>query len=355
MKVFLACHYNGKAGGLYNLIEYLHSKNHEVIQLLHPLDDYSKVPTLYQNEATNVTEETMRKNKGLINYLEDFFMSVRRIQKTELDVFIGCSNFDTVPAIFCRKVLRKKIHKLIYYPRDYSEGRFGNRIMDSIYMWIESVACKYSDATISNTFRAEEARKKLGLKDSKSIVIPNPVAIDDLHIFPKKIDKGSFIFVGDVSREHGLYELIEAITPEIRKLVIIGGGKDWDRVVDYAKKQKFKLELHENKTRPFVIDFLKKFSGIGLAPYNLESRWTYFCSPLKVGEYVVCGIPVLVSDVPEVASEVKERQLGITYHEINANEINQDIEAFDVSNFEKKSIAYHEQISVDTQLSKLPL
>lgn len=353
-KVFLICHRTAKAGGLDNLLQFLRDEGCSVSTLLHPLDNYSALPTAYEDDDGNVTNVT-RANRGMANYVEDFMYSLKYLKRTDFDTFIGCNNFDTLPAVFARLVLRRRIGKIIYFPRDYSEGRFGNKLMNFVYAAVEKIACRYSDVVVSNTKRAEAARHKLGLDLEKSVIIPNPVLIPRPLFKNRPIRKTDFIYVGDVSKEHGLYDLVRTITPYISKLVIIGGGKDWDRTVAYAERQDFTLELHQNKPREFVIEYLQGFSGIGLAPYNLESRWTYYCSPLKVGEYIACGVPVLMSDVPEIAEEIQNKGYGITYHVLDIEELRSKIESFNARSFSSKAKSFYESMNANKLYRRLSI
>jgi glycosyltransferase involved in cell wall biosynthesis len=137
--------------------------------------------------------------------------------------------------------------------------------------------------------------------------------------------------------------------------VIIGKGDDWDRTVELAEKLDFELEVHHSKTQEFVGEYLSKFEGIGLAPYNLTSKWTYYASPMKVGDYIACGIPVLMSDVPEVAREVNEKGLGVVFHDVELNEIKRKLEDLDTSGFEKKAQAFYAANNITALLDRLPV
>ncbi len=221
-KAYIICHFNGQRGGLPTLEKYLED-HYELKTLLHPLEKYNEIDTnLYRNGRCVKTYA--RKDQGILNYVLDFYISLKNIRKDNIDVFVGCSNFDTLPAIFARIALRKRIGRIIYYPRDYSENRFSNNILNKVYETFERICVKNADLTISNTKRAEYKRVDLGLDRSKSIVIANPIMLEKPEFRHKRIDKKQFIYVGDVSEEHGLYDLVQTLKDEIDKLVIIGAG-----------------------------------------------------------------------------------------------------------------------------------
>lgn len=352
--IFILSHTDGRLSSLNVLEKYFKRKKYKIIRLLHPLDNYSLVQTTLLNED-GVLVKIPRSPKGIRNYLEDLYISIRILKKTKFDLFLGASNFDTLPAIICRKILHKKIQRIIYYPRDYSTNRFNRKILNWIYLFTEKIAIKYSDTVVSNTQRAEKERIKLGLDKRKSLIIANGVSLENPIFIPKNISKTSFIYIGDVSREHGLYDLIESLSPIIKKLVIIGSGNDWNRTVKLAKEKNFKLEIHFKKNREYVLEYLRRFEGFGLAPYNNESDWTYYCSPLKIGEYISTGIPVLMSNRPEISSFVQYESYGISYESLDIKKIKQKIKNFDTDGYELKARKFYNSYNISKVLDKLGL
>jgi glycosyltransferase involved in cell wall biosynthesis len=352
--IFILSHTNGQIGGLNTLIEYFRERNDRLNILMHPLDDYSKLPT--SMELPNGSRELLpRRPHGFFNLIQDFVLSVHYIRRTNIDIFIGANNFDTIPAIFCRNILRQKISQILYYPRDYSEERFSSAVLNHIYLAVERIAVKYSDKTVSNTKRAELARFKVGLNPTQSTMIPNPINLRREQFIEKPINKNHFVFIGDVSRVHGLHDLIEVISPIIQKLVIIGSGPDWARTVKLAKSKPFTTEIYFNKSHEFTMDFLQQFRGVGLAPYNATERWTHFCSPLKVGEYIAAGLPVLMSDIPEIAEDVKRLELGVVYSELELISVSHALDRLNVQGFSVKAQNYYSGNSVPILLSRLDL
>jgi hypothetical protein len=100
---------------------------------------------------------------------------------------------------------------------------------------------------------------------------------------------------------------------------------------------------------------MKKFDGFGLAPYNLSSKWTYYCSPLKVVEYVTCGLPVLMSSLPEIAGYIEEKKLGIIYNAIDYANINNKLKAFNISDFNIKAKKFYDVYNLNNLYSKIGL
>ncbi len=340
--IFIISHSSGIEGPIDYYCNYL-KKNNAVVKLEHPLDDYKNRATILWDDNTQVVRYGRNNHIGVLNLGIDFFLSLRCMLKYDVDVFIGANNFDVLAGIVARKVFGKKITRIIYFASDFSGERFVGAFMNLLYKLAELVSCRWADLVVSNTKRAEVKRFSLGLKKDKSLVVPNGALLEKEDFSEKKIDKKKFIFIGSVTKEHGLYDLISLMHPLMEKLVIIGQGADWDRVVAMCQEKNISVEFYSKKDQEFCLEYMKNFDGIGLAPYNSRAVWTYYCSPLKVVEYIACGLPVLMSSVPEIAFEVKERGLGMVYESLDYDGIKRNLENFDANNFNVKAAAFYKK------------
>lgn len=346
--IFICSHTSGIDGPIDYLEEYLISRGFSVSKLEHPLRLMSNSFSYFYMQK-KLIKRYKRKDTWFINYFVDMCLSLNQIlRNAQINLFFGANNFDTLVGVIARHIFRKKITKIIYFASDFSENRFNSVILDELYYLTEKIALRYADLVISNTKRAKSKRLKLGLNLKKSKVLPNCANIKQPIFTKKQIDKSKFVFEGNVSKTHGLFDLIKEISPIIKQLVIVGQGEDLDRTLRLCKKLNIKFKLFHKKKHDFVIKYLQKFSGIGLAPYNAESKWTYYCSPLKVNEYVACGVPVLMSSLPEISNYIEGNNLGVVYKNIDLNEIKAGLLRFSTDNFNKKAMAYFEKFSPDS-------
>lgn len=344
--IFIISHNTLLDGGIHYLRYFLERKNYKLAHLSHPLDDY-KGRESYLVFKNKIIKKYGRRDIGMLNLIVDFFISIKTIFAYKFDVLLCANNFNTFTGIFAKYVLFKRIKKIIFYGADFSEERYKSSFLNRIYYMIEKIAVKKADIVISNTKRAESRRISLGLKKEKSLVIPNGVYLKKPIFPPKIINNQKFVYIGSVTREHGLLDLVEAMGSYIKLLVIIGEGKDLKKVTELCKKKNIDFNVFFKKEHEFVIDYLQKFNGFGLAPYNLTSKWVYYCSPVKVAEYIACGVPVLLSDITEIASLVKRKNLGITYGKIGRQSIISDIKAFDLTGYEYKAKEFYNSYNLD--------
>jgi glycosyltransferase involved in cell wall biosynthesis len=352
--VLITYHYSPLEGPINYYIKYLISNRNTVYSLAHPLDNYSNKQT-FLNINNKRAWAVKRANIGLLNLIIDMFISIKVIFDRRFQTYVGANNFDVLAAVISRILHLKKINKIIYFASDFSEKRYKNSFLNEIYYLIEKIVLANSDLIISNTTRSEQKRIEMGLNKSKSLVIPNIIYADKFNLKKKKIQKNRFIYVGGISKEHGLFNMINIIYPLIAELIIIGYGNEWNKVKTFLLREKINFKFYNKKNHQFVMDYLKKFDGFGLAPYNLDEKWVYYCSPLKINEYIACGVPVITSDVVEISNYLKINDLGIVYKQLNCKYIKEKLFKFNFKRFEQKAEEFIYNYGYKNNYSKIPI
>jgi glycosyltransferase involved in cell wall biosynthesis len=351
MRYLLVNHGSNRSGSIERMENFLISKNETVAKIIHPLDGSVRSYSSFGKDG--LTMLMKRKDLGLLSFILDFFLSVKTIRRQKVDRYVGATNFDTIPAIFCRYALMQRIPRIIYYPRDFFEERYDSKFMNWIYYSVEKIAVRYSDITISNTNRAAIKRQEYGLKEYKSKVVPNGVLINNLSFKKKNLRKDKYIYVGDVTIEHGLFDILPFIQFIAKELVIIGRGDDLSRVIEKCDQLQINTVIYYDKSHDFVISFLNEFNGYGLAPYSTYQKWTIYCSPVKVSEYIANGVPVIISDVPEVAKLVNDERLGVVVRNFQEDSFIKSIKEFHAGGFNKKAKWFYEHFNSDVLYAKI--
>ncbi len=296
-KILLISHGNAISGAIDRFEDYLLYLDHEVFKLQHPLDNYS-------NQYTQLTKnhESLKRHPrhqlSLFNYIIDTVLSLKTVFAVSPDLIVGANNIDSFAAIFANKVLFRHT-PVIFFASDYSENRFNNKLLDKIYSAVEKQVDRRANLVISNTHRAEKKRIEFGLSQKRSLVIPNGVSIMN-PTFPKKnINKKAFFYVGTLNPGHGLFDFIRMYVDGIASLTVIGEGADSSKLASFCNQHAVKFTNHGRQSQSFVHKLLRKFEGLGLAPYTSAERYIYFCSPMKISEYIAYGVPVVTSNITE--------------------------------------------------------
>ena len=312
--VIQVAHITQTPGPVQFLADYLiKEKGANLYQIYHPLNQDS-LPKSFLAHNQKIIKELNFRAPAIIRYFIDAIITSYWLLKLpeEVDLGIGMNCFDTLPLI----IFRKKIKKIIFFNTDFSRKRFNNPLINSLYVKVDQFCAKKADLLCCNTQRTIRARTSEGVDKKKLLFTPNGVFFNLLgKVNPHKTYKKSLFYIGYISKEHGLQRVIKLLPKFDISLVIAGGGeyenelKQLVRKLKLENKVKFLGRIEHNK----VIEKLKKFSGFGLAPYNDSNEWTKYCDPVKVKEYLSCFVPVIISDIPEVARLVKEKRLGFVY------------------------------------------
>lgn len=147
----------------------------------------------------------------------------------------------------------------------------------------------------SHTPKITETRQSLGLPQDRKIIIMQ----------------------GAINMDRGAEELIEAMQWIPQSLLLIVGDGD---CINQLKKQVGSLGLEEKVCFIARLPFEKLFNYTCLADIGCslekDTNINYqYCLPNKLFDYIKAGIPVVTSDLPEMAKIVRENQVGLVIEE----------------------------------------
>jgi glycosyltransferase involved in cell wall biosynthesis len=122
-------------------------------------------------------------------------------------------------------------------------------------------------------------------------------------------EDGGIIYVGGISRERGIYQMINAANRANVKLICVGTFTD---------------ELNENEITNFLEENPSKnvvFTGLLSHSRVVEYIKYGKAVPIKLFEYLACEKPVVASNFQEISKVVKEADCGILVDPTNVDEI----------------------------------
>lgn len=135
-------------------------------------------------------------------------------------------------------------------------------------------------------------------------IIPDGVNCELIREVKKKIIPGDVVYVGHLYAWKGVDVLIHAMKylPENR-LTIVGGGskKEKERIEQLVETLRLQRQVKLTGFLPYQ-KALRYMAGakVLVLPLRDEMIGRYFTSPLKLFEYMACGIPIVASDLPTV-------------------------------------------------------
>ena len=196
----------------------------------------------------------------------------------------------------------------------------------------------HADAVVVVSSKLGRHVKSLGVKPSKIHVMPN--GVNPALFCPKNMGSRHALragknaihglagptlgFVGGLRPWHGV-EILPDLLARLQKrhpgtrLIIAGDGQLRGKLEQaFARRGLEKLVtitgllMHED-----IPDVIRSFD-VGLAPYPKHDHDFYF-SPLKVFEYMACGIPVVAAKLGQIAEIVRPGKTGLLYPPGNLN------------------------------------
>lgn len=208
----------------------------------------------------------------------------------------------------------KFVKKTIYWVWDYfppNHPSMSMRIARWGYWKFDKSSRLFSNKVIFLNKHLESARKE----NKKQLIIPigtNP--IKKYAGTNKEIILGH---LGMLKRTQGLDILFDNLTtlqkifPNI-KVEIIGSGPEENHFRLRAKKFTNIVKFYGYVEKDDDMDNLIKNWSIGIATY-VPLKWSehYWTDPSKIKAYINQGLPVITTDVPEFAQEIKDSKAGI--------------------------------------------
>jgi glycosyltransferase involved in cell wall biosynthesis len=287
-KIFVASHVSEVYAPTYPLLKFIKKNYGDPIAVLHPF----KSSPLY--------------------FVKDFFAtlfwSVYHLKN--FDVYIGVSSLDVLPGILIKRIDRSEV--IIYYSADYSRHRFGNSLLDWLYIKLDQFCSQRADFCWSVSERIREVKRKNGVPEDKNLLVPNGIHLKAIKFYDCRINRSLF-YVGHLTKTKGVQDILKALN-ELNeyRLFIIGDGpyrKALEKLVaDLGIRERvFLLGKISNE------EVLKKIAEfeIGLAPYTTNEDYIHYCDPVKVKEYLAAGCPVVVSRAVWVAEEIERQNCGV--------------------------------------------
>jgi glycosyltransferase involved in cell wall biosynthesis len=253
----------------------------------------------------------------------DFIGSIR---KENVDV-VHIHNIHTLlPCVTA--LLTHKSQKLLLQPHYH---RFGQTSMRDFFFNLYKKAWhklffSYVDCVIVNS----DYEKKIFLEDFAKcrnvLLIPEGITINELKLVDWKPEKPArILYIGGLRRYKNVDKLIEAFEQLVRKmkidskLVIIGKGEEYPRLVELAKKLKLMEFIewkHSLSREQLLSEYSKASVFVLLSPLESFSRVVY--------EALLIGVPTVVLNFGATSTLIKNG-LAVGVNSLNPEEIAQGI------------------------------
>jgi glycosyltransferase involved in cell wall biosynthesis len=249
-----------------------------------------------------------------------FLLLLRRT----FDFYIGVEAVNTIIGLWLQKL--RIVGKVVYDVIDYSPQRFENKKLNKIFHSMDRYCVHRASWSWVQSRRTKPMRIKLGASPDKigpHILKPSGYGGDPSMIRFSSTDNFNpyqIVYVGAIHPTDGVDCLIESMPHILKKipkanLIVVGDGIDAPKLLSRVQQLKVENNVKFLGTigDPKKVEDLLLSSAIGIAPYKKDVlSLKYFNDPSKPRLYLGCGLPVIITDVPEVAKEIHDRKAGIS-------------------------------------------
>jgi len=302
------------------LVEDVFEPGYKVIRV-----DVSTFTIRFRNLIVNLSSGSPRKLKNIIINIMKIFLKIYHVLwfflkaiTIKADVY-HAHDLDTLPAAYLSSLRFRG--KLVYDSHElYTEQREDfPRLLKLLLQWIEGRLIKKTVGVIAvNQSIAEELAKRyavpapLVLRNFMKKTSMEETAASSL-VHPEGI---RVLYHGGYLKGRGLEELIKSVVYWDKNINLYLRG--FGSIEEYLRRQVSGLSL-ENRViflEPVPMERLiadAAFADIGIIPYKPTCLNNFYSMPNKLFEYMMAGLAVTASDLPEIHRLNEEVGFGLLF------------------------------------------
>jgi len=298
--------------------------NQHDVAVIAPDDD------LRELHQSGVRVITVKKAKNKVFHFLTLWRVFKAALRQKWDI-IHCHEPDSlVVGLFLRSLKGGKVVYDVHehWPSEISYGwlkvkrsRSIKKVIEGLSWFIEGGMAKLSDCVIAVSNSVAERFRRDGV---------NVVIIPNVPFLPETLPKGRkdcdiVLMGGGLQEYHGVKELFSAFV-EVKGIVPAVSLKVIGDVKMDIGKLLLELGIKNNVILTGYLDLDKMYSEIGkgrlgVVLFKAEFHNAYLGLPNKLFDYMLCGLPVIASDFPEIRRVVSSVKSGILVDPENVNEI----------------------------------
>ena len=259
------------------------------------------------------------KRSGKLRFLRFYLKAFWRAMRVKAEV-VHAQDLYSLPVAY----VAARVHSaaLIYDSHEYYLGMdslIGRRFERSVWAFVERAFIGKADRVITvGDAIADILRARYSIR--RPVVVRNCPAFrrfersdalrERLRI-PKAV--GIVLYQGVMDAGRGLFTILESVKRvEGCCLVMLGDGHILDELKEHARR----LDLSDRTFFPGSVplqDLMRYTASADVGIHLIENTCPnhYYCLPNKLFEYMMAGLPVIISDFPEIGKVVRGAQAGL--------------------------------------------
>jgi len=263
------------------------------------------------------------KNKiiQVIKYIEFLTRTIKYYHNA--DIF-HCNDLNALPIGVVVKLLFNRKTKVIYDAHEFEINDVPNQsyISKKVNYLLEKYLIKYADnvITVSETIAKEYVKLYSIQKPFLVLNCPPYKDVNKKNLFRTELgirdDQKIFLYQGGFYKGRGIDILLEAFAQlgtDKNVIVFMGYGSLEPLIKRYTKK--YNTIYYKDAVSPEILLDYTASAEYGILFYENSCLNHNYCSPNKMFEYLMAGIPVLSSNLLEMKRLVEKYNLGIVAKE----------------------------------------
>lgn len=266
----------------------------------------------FEVELLGRRELGMKKKKGWRFYAEYNVRLWWRLMRTRCDI-VWANDTDTL--LGCYVASRLKGWKLVMDAHELFPEvpeLVGRERVKHVWETIERKLMPKCDArlTVCQSI-ADYYRQKYGVRME---------VVRNISLTPSPSPRGEgcsernrvLLYQGCVNKGRGVDWAIDALEwLEDCRLVVAGGGDLLEEMKTYAAQKPWKERIEfTGRLTPEALEPLTQQANVGLVMLEDMGLSYHFALPNRIGDFVAAGVPMVVSDLPEMAVVVRKFKVG---------------------------------------------
>lgn len=329
--IIVSSHISDLEGPTEALVEYINNRFNNTLVILHPLhycsDRRAKI-LKKENNITKIDYIRPTSHSFILTCIRDAIITLYKcfkIRKNSNNIyFIGVDPLNCFVGLILK--FFRKVDTVIFYSIDWMPLRFENFFLNKIYHVVDRVCSKKSDLNWNLSEKINNIRIKITSNKKKNVLVP--VGAKIVNTFEtnkfKKKKLNNVVLLGALAPSKGCDLVINAwkkviVEDPAAKLHIIGktpnipieDGIKYEPYENRFKKIGNSIKLYGVRNRLEIINILNKMD-VGLAVYKpAKNNLSNWADPSRIKDYLGAALPVITTQVPKIAQEIKKNKCGI--------------------------------------------
>ena len=259
----------------------------------------------------------VKARKGWWFYAEYNVRLMLRLLRSRADI-VWANDTDTLAA--CTLAAKLKGKKLVMDAHELFPEvpeLIGRERVKRVWEWIERMMMPRCDAllTVCQSI-ADYYNERYGVE---MVVVRNVRRVESgewrVESGERRVENGELkmlLYQGAVNKGRGVDWAIDALEwLEDCRLVVAGGGDLLEEMKAYAAKKPWAERIaFVGRLMPEELEGLTRRADVGLVMLEDMGLSYHFALPNRIGDFVAAGVPMVVSDLPEMSRVVREFGVG---------------------------------------------